>query len=111
MRTLFETKKKKKQVAELLIKRGPREAVLLVKLVLWLLATKLGTLVLCGFLSLCGGFPFINKFSDMPVEKREEVLKGWSKDKFFIPLRMVFVVVKIFCLHVFYSMVNFLEFL
>ncbi|XP_008785203.2 long-chain-alcohol oxidase FAO2-like [Phoenix dactylifera] len=94
------------EVAELLVKRGLREAVLLVKLVLWLLATKLGTLVLCGFLSLRGGFPFINKFSDMPVEKREEVLKRWNKENFFIPLRIVFVMVKVFSLHIFYSMTN-----
>ena len=94
-----------------MVKRGLREAVLLVKLVLWLLATKLGTLVLCGSLSLCGEFPFINKFSDMSVEKREEVLKRWNKENIFIPLRMVFVMVKVFCLHIFYSMVNFLELL
>ncbi|XP_010934290.2 long-chain-alcohol oxidase FAO2 [Elaeis guineensis] len=94
------------EVAELMVKRGLREAVLLVKLVLWLLATKLGTLVLCGSLSLCGEFPFINKFSDMSVEKREEVLKRWNKENIFIPLRMVFVMVKVFCLHIFYSMTN-----
>ncbi|XP_008804287.2 long-chain-alcohol oxidase FAO2-like [Phoenix dactylifera] len=94
------------EVAELLVKRGMKEALLLVKLVLWLLATKLGTLVLCRSLSLCGRFPFINKFSDMPIEKREEVLKRWNKEKNFVPLRMVFVMVKIFCLYIFYSMTN-----
>nr|XP_010920358.1 long-chain-alcohol oxidase FAO2 [Elaeis guineensis] len=94
------------EVAELMVKRGLKEALLLVKLVLWLLATKLGTLVLCRSLSLCGRFPFINKFSDMPIEKREEAFKRWNKENFFTPLRLVFVMVKVFCLYIFYSMTN-----
>lgn len=94
------------QVAELLVRRGQKEAVALVKLVLWVLATRLGTLVLCGSLSLSWRFPFINKFSDMPVEKREHILMKWNREKSFIFLRLVFVIVKVFCLYVFYSMVN-----
>ncbi|CAL9209879.1 long-chain-alcohol oxidase FAO2-like [Musa acuminata AAA Group] len=94
------------EVAELLVRRGQKEAVALVKLVLWVLATRLGTLVLCGSLSLSWRFPFINKFSDMPVEKREHILMKWNREKSFIFLRLVFVIVKVFCLYVFYSMTN-----
>ncbi|KAJ0967557.1 hypothetical protein J5N97_024474 [Dioscorea zingiberensis] len=93
-------------VAEMLAKRALPEGLVLIKLVLWLLSTRLGTLALCGTLSLYRGFPFVNKFSDMPVEKREEVLKGWTKGKYFIPLRMVFLMIKIICFYVFFSMTN-----
>ncbi|THU56735.1 hypothetical protein C4D60_Mb11t20330 [Musa balbisiana] len=96
----------KDEVAELLVRRGQKEAVALVKLVLWVLATRLGTLVLCGSLSLSWRFPFINKFSDMPVEKREHILMKWNREKSFIFLRLVFVIVKVFCLYVFYSLTN-----
>ncbi|KAH7669787.1 long-chain-alcohol oxidase protein [Dioscorea alata] len=94
------------EVAELMVKRGQREAVTLVGLVLWLLSTRFGTLILCGSLSFSGGFLFmIKKFSDMALEKREAVLQGWSKTKFFTPLRLVFFMVKIFCCYTFYSLV------
>lgn len=95
------------QVAEVLVKRCLDEAVFLVKLVLWLLATRLGTLLLCRSLSLSRGFPFINKFSEMTVEKREEALKRWSREKTISYLRVAFVVFKILCFFVFYSTVNF----
>ncbi|KAM0949323.1 putative long-chain-alcohol oxidase [Dioscorea sansibarensis] len=93
-------------VAEMLEKRSISEGLVLVKLVLWLLSTRLGTLVLCGTLSLHRGFPFINKFSDMSLDKREEVLKRWTKGKCFKTLRIVFLMVKIICFFVFFSMTN-----
>ncbi|XP_072962838.1 long-chain-alcohol oxidase FAO2-like [Typha angustifolia] len=93
------------EVAELMVKRFLREAVFIVRLALWLLSTRLGTLLLCGSVCLRHGFPFISKFSDMPVEKREEVLKRWNREKFF-PLRMVFVTLKVLTLYVFYSMTD-----
>lgn len=89
----------------MLEKRSISEGLVLVKIVLWLLSTRLGTLVLCGTLSLHRGFPFINKFSDMSLDKREEVLKRWTKGKCFKTLRMVFLMVKIICFFVFFSMV------
>ncbi|KAJ0966510.1 hypothetical protein J5N97_023427 [Dioscorea zingiberensis] len=96
------------EVAELMVKRGQAEALVLVRLVLWLLSTSLGTLILCGSLSFSGGFPFINKFSAMPLQKREAVLNKWSKSKskFLIPLRLFFLMVKIFCCYTFYSLTN-----
>ena len=87
------------------MKRGLKEAVFMVKLVLWLLGTRLGTLLLCGSLSLSRGFPFVSKFSEMSLDKREEALKRWNREKFFIILRMAFVMVRIFCTLVFYSWV------
>ncbi|ONK70749.1 uncharacterized protein A4U43_C04F1130 [Asparagus officinalis] len=94
------------EVAELLVKRGTKEGIFLVRLILWLLGTRLGTLLLCGSsLSLRREFPFINKFSEMTVDKREAVLKRWSREKSFVFLRLTFLMVKSFCLFVFYSMV------
>ncbi|XP_057985027.1 long-chain-alcohol oxidase FAO2-like isoform X2 [Hevea brasiliensis] len=51
-------------------------------------------------------WPFIHKFSEISLEKREEILKKWSREKFFIPLRVVFAAVKIFCLYTFFSMTD-----
>ncbi|WOL15931.1 long-chain-alcohol oxidase FAO2-like [Canna indica] len=94
------------EVAELIMKRALKEAISLVKVILWLLATRLGTLALCGSICLSWRFPFINKFSDMAVEEREEVLKRWSREKSYTFLKLTFIVIKIFCFYIFYSMTN-----
>ncbi|KAB5564039.1 hypothetical protein DKX38_004093 [Salix brachista] len=62
------------EMAELLTKRGLPEAVFLVRLVLWLLSTRLGTFFLCG--SLCFGekWPYLKIFSSISLDKREKVL-------------------------------------
>ncbi|KAG6504945.1 hypothetical protein ZIOFF_037293 [Zingiber officinale] len=93
------------EVAELAAKRGQKEVLFLVKLVMWLLATRLGTLVLCGSLCLSGRFPFINKFPDMAVAKREEALRRWSREKTFVHVRTIFLFVKVLSFFVFYSTV------
>ncbi|KAK8958115.1 Long-chain-alcohol oxidase FAO2 [Platanthera guangdongensis] len=87
-------------------KRGQKEATLVVKIVLWLLTFRLGTLLLCGFSCLRRGFPLVDKFSDMTLQRREDVLKKWNREKIFIPLRIVFLVVKSFCFTIFFSMTN-----
>ncbi|OAY85848.1 Long-chain-alcohol oxidase FAO2 [Ananas comosus] len=94
------------QVAELMVKRCLSEAVSLVRIVLWILSTRIGTLLLCGSLCLRRGFPFVNKFADMPLKKREEVLQRWNRETFFFPLRLAFVVVKILCVYIFYSLTD-----
>ncbi|KAI0513646.1 hypothetical protein KFK09_009676 [Dendrobium nobile] len=94
------------EVADLMLQRSQKEAALLIRVVLWILAFRLGTLLLCGSSSFCQRFPFINKFSDMTTEKREEVLNKWSRERVYIPLRMVFLMVKLFCNYIFYSMTN-----
>uniref|UniRef100_A0A5B7BJZ1 Long-chain-alcohol oxidase n=1 Tax=Davidia involucrata TaxID=16924 RepID=A0A5B7BJZ1_DAVIN len=91
------------QVAELLVKRGLSEAVFLVSLVLKILSTRLGTLLLCGYLCFDWRWPFIHKFSEIPLEKREDILKKWSRQSYFIPLRVVFVIIKILCLYTFFT--------
>uniref|UniRef100_A0A7N0USL9 Long-chain-alcohol oxidase n=1 Tax=Kalanchoe fedtschenkoi TaxID=63787 RepID=A0A7N0USL9_KALFE len=70
------------------------EALVLVRVVLWLLSTTLGTLVLCGSLCLKGKWPFLCRFPNMPLEAREKVIQKWLKHGFFTPLRLAFVYVK-----------------
>jgi long-chain-alcohol oxidase len=102
---LFPTKK----VAELMVTRCIREAVLLGWVVLWMLGTRLGTLLLCGTLSLSGAageLPSLHRFADMPMERREAALQRWNRTRWFFPLRIVFALVKILSHYVFYAMVS-----
>ncbi|KAJ6704154.1 LONG-CHAIN-ALCOHOL OXIDASE [Salix viminalis] len=94
------------EMAELLTKRGLPEAVFLVRLVLWLLSTRLGTFFLCG--SLCFGekWPYLKIFSSISLDKREKVLQKWFKHRVLTPIRTAFVYVKILILFVFFSRVD-----
>ncbi|PON37719.1 Long-chain-alcohol oxidase [Parasponia andersonii] len=92
--------------AEILEKRAIIEGRLVVRLVLMLLATRLGTLLLCGSLCLGEKWPFINSFSRMSLEKREKVLQKWLKHKFLTPIRLAFLYVKVVCLYTFFSRVD-----
>ncbi|KAL6292269.1 hypothetical protein ACE6H2_000411 [Prunus campanulata] len=94
------------EVAELLVKRAFIEAVVLVRVVLWVLSTRLGTLLLCG--SLCFGerWPFILNFSSLSLEKREGLLQKWFKHRFLTPIRLAFVYIKFLCLYIFFSRVD-----
>ncbi|XP_062080086.1 long-chain-alcohol oxidase FAO2-like [Humulus lupulus] len=91
------------EVAQLLVTKALPQAVILVRIVLKILSFRLGTLLLCGHLCLDWKWPFIHKFSEMSVGKREEVLQKWSKQKLLIPLRLVFVLMKLFCFYIFFS--------
>lgn len=95
------------QAAELLFKfnRSFPEALSLVSWVLLILSFRLGTLLLCGTLCLDWRWPFIHKFSEIPLEKREEILKRWSREKRWIPLRLVFVLTKLVCFYNLFSRV------
>lgn len=93
------------QVAEALVKRGLIEAVMLIRVVLWLLATRLGTLLLCGFLCLSKEWPFVNKFSSMSLDKREKIVQRWLKHRFLTPIRVAFGYIKVLCHFVFFSWV------
>ncbi|XP_047093198.1 long-chain-alcohol oxidase FAO1-like [Lolium rigidum] len=93
------------EVAEL-ASRCVWEGVVLVNVTLWLLCTRLGTLALCGRLCLSGEFPYVRRFADMPVERREEALKGWTRARWLIPVKIAFAIVKIICLNVFYTTVT-----
>ncbi|CAN6304880.1 unnamed protein product [Urochloa humidicola] len=82
------------------------EAMLLMRVILWILSTKLGTLVLCGRLCVSSRFPYICKFADMPMERREEALKQWNKTRWLFPLKVTFVITKILSHFSFYTMIN-----
>ena len=93
------------QVAELLWKRTFIESLTLVRVVLLLLSTRLGTLLLCGSLCLADKWPYINYFSCMPLEQREKVLQSWFKHCLFTPIRIAFIYLKVVCLYTFFSRV------
>ncbi|CAA7390514.1 unnamed protein product [Spirodela intermedia] len=90
------------EVAEL-IGKGLSEGTYLMKAVLWALSTRLGTLTLCRLVCLSGEFPFVHRFSELPLRKREKLLQRWSRETFFRPLRLVFLLVKILALYNFFS--------
>ncbi|KAG6787505.1 hypothetical protein NC652_007671 [Populus alba x Populus x berolinensis] len=74
------------EVAELMVKREVPEAVfLLERLVLKFLSCRLDTLLLCGFICLDWKWPLIHKFSEISVERREEILRKWSRAKATVP--------------------------
>ncbi|KAM0863624.1 hypothetical protein ACQ4PT_044468 [Festuca glaucescens] len=94
------------EVAQLMSAMCLREALALVRTLLWLLGTRLGTLALCGARCLSPRFPFVRRFAEMPVERREDALRRWSREKVFPPLRLFFLLLKVFCLYVFYSLTD-----
>ncbi|KAL6214506.1 hypothetical protein ACLB2K_013940 [Fragaria x ananassa] len=91
------------EVADLIRKRGAPEAVGVLSFFLKVLSYRLGTLLVCGYPCLDKNWPFIHNFAEMSLEKREEALQRWSREKRLIPLRLLFVVVKIFCFFCFFS--------
>jgi long-chain-alcohol oxidase len=96
------------EVAGLMSRKCPPEALALVRTVLWLLGTRLGSLALCGARCLSRRFPFVRRFDELPLEQREGALRRWSRQTLLPlpPLRMFFFVTKVFCLYVFYSWVS-----
>ncbi|XP_074302600.1 long-chain-alcohol oxidase FAO1-like [Silene latifolia] len=82
------------------------EAVILVRVILWMLSTRIGTFLLCG--SLCFGkkWPYITKFPNLATEKREKILQNWSSNRFFSPLRLVFYFLKCLCLYFVFALVD-----
>lgn len=96
------------QVAEILMKRGFFEGVLVVRLVLRILCSRLGTFLLCGSLCLGNKWPYCNKFSRIPLEKREQVVQKWFRHSFLTPIRLGFIFIKFLCTLVFFSQVNLL---
>ncbi|KAL5702364.1 long-chain-alcohol oxidase [Ranunculus cassubicifolius] len=91
------------EVAEKIVKRSLPEGLILGRLVLKLLSTRLGTLLLCGSICTSWKFPFMKKFSEMSLSNREKVLQKWSRKRI---LRIVFLLFKIGCLFTFFSMVD-----
>ncbi|KAK1421087.1 hypothetical protein QVD17_23177 [Tagetes erecta] len=94
------------KIANLLVKRGFFEAVMVVRLVLKLLSTRLGTLFVAGSLCLSHKWPYINKFSEISLQKREKIVQKWLKHSFLTPIRLGFVFIKSLCLLTFFSQVD-----
>ncbi|EPS66779.1 hypothetical protein M569_07992, partial [Genlisea aurea] len=103
--SFFDSPSGSEEVAELLVKRGVPQAVFVVGLVLWVLSTRLGTLLLCGFTCLdWRSPPFLPTFSELQLSKREAVLQRWSRQGgTFLPLRITFLLVKIMSFFTFFS--------
>ncbi|ESQ47481.1 hypothetical protein EUTSA_v10020141mg [Eutrema salsugineum] len=95
-----------RQTIELITKRGTIEAYLITRLVLFLLATRLGTLLICGRECLVTKWPFVEKFSELSLEKRERVFQKQFKNWFFTPIRAAFVYIKVAFLFCFFSRVS-----
>ncbi|XP_058770767.1 long-chain-alcohol oxidase FAO1-like [Vicia villosa] len=94
------------EVAEMIAERALPEAFTIVRVILWMLSTWFGTLLLCGSLSLTNKWPFINTFSNISLQNREIVLQKWFRHRFFTPVRLAFLSIKIFCVIVFFSHCN-----
>ncbi|XP_044405653.1 long-chain-alcohol oxidase FAO1-like [Triticum aestivum] len=91
------------EVAQLMSAMCLREALTLVRMVLWLLGTRLGMPALGGARCLSWSSQFVQRFTEMSVDRREDALRWWSRETMLPPLRLFFLLVKVFCLYVFYS--------
>ncbi|KAL2540474.1 Long-chain-alcohol oxidase FAO4B [Abeliophyllum distichum] len=94
------------ETAELLVKRAIPKAVFIVSLVLKFLSTRLGTLLLCGHLCLDWKWPFVHKFAELPLKKREAIIQKWSRGTFLLPLRTVFFLLKVTSFYTFFSLAD-----
>ncbi|KAJ0235720.1 Long-chain-alcohol oxidase FAO3 [Hirschfeldia incana] len=95
-----------RQTIDLIIKRGTIEAYFATRLVLFLLSTRLGTLLICGTECLASSWPFVEKFSELSLAKRERVLQKQFRNWFFTPIRAAFVYIKVAFLFCFFSRVS-----
>ncbi|MED6185048.1 long chain fatty acid oxidase [Stylosanthes scabra] len=91
------------ETAEFMFKRVMPEAWSLVSWVMWILSFRFGTLLLCGRDCLEWKWPFIHKFSELPLNKREEILKKWSREHKWTPLRLVFLLIKLVSFYNFFT--------
>ncbi|KAI9119103.1 hypothetical protein K1719_009778 [Acacia pycnantha] len=94
------------EAAELLHKRIQPEAQFVVSLILRILSFRLGTLLLCGKIALDRKWPFVLKFSELSIDKRELILQNWSREKRLVPLRIAFLIIKIIFFYNFFSRVD-----
>ncbi|XP_047257357.1 long-chain-alcohol oxidase FAO4A isoform X2 [Capsicum annuum] len=77
----------------------------LCKLALWLLSTRIGTLILCGKASLSSQFPYLQNFSRVSPNKREEIVQSWSCSNIKL-IKLLFVALKVLTLLVFFTQVD-----
>ncbi|CAO2820078.1 unnamed protein product [Amaranthus hypochondriacus] len=79
--------------------------VFLVRLLLFVLSTRIGTFVLGGKLSLSPSFPFLLKFSELPLHKRQQLALSLYSS-WFLLIRMGFFGFKSLILLAFFSQVD-----
>ncbi|KAI3951114.1 hypothetical protein MKW98_028518 [Papaver atlanticum] len=96
----------REQVAELMTKKGLTHGFIMVRLVLLMLSPRLGTLLLCGSLCFSKEFPFVKKFKDISLEKRDRILQNWSRSKYLILTRAAFAMIKSFCFYIFFTRID-----
>ncbi|XP_026410532.1 long-chain-alcohol oxidase FAO4A-like [Papaver somniferum] len=77
----------------------------MLRFALWMLSTNIGTLIFCGRLSLKKEFPYLQKFSEVTPEIREEILREWSMNYFYV-LRMLFNSTKYLTLLFFFTQID-----
>ncbi|VVB05271.1 unnamed protein product [Arabis nemorensis] len=95
------------EVADMIVKNGRREAVKVLGIILMILSFRIGTLLLCGSLCLDKNWPFVLKFSQLSLDKREEILGKWSRRSgFLLPFRITFFLAKFYTLFYFFSQTN-----
>lgn len=93
------------QLALLIGEKLQHPKIYLWKIALWMLSTRLGTFILCGRRSLSPQFPYLQRFSLIPSQERQEILLSWSRSYHFL-LRLFFTAAKIFTLLLFFSQVK-----
>ncbi|XP_010526493.1 PREDICTED: long-chain-alcohol oxidase FAO4B-like [Tarenaya hassleriana] len=92
------------EVAEMMVRHGRPEAIMVVKIALKILSSRLGSLLLCGTLCFDSKWPFLHTFSELPLNVREEIMRTWSKQGgLFVPLRITFLLVKFFSMFYYFS--------
>ncbi|KAI3439742.1 Long-chain-alcohol oxidase [Psidium guajava] len=78
----------------------------MLRLTLWLLSTCVGTFIMCGRECFSSRhFPYVQKFSEIPQRRREEIVRRWSCSVF-PQLRMFARAVKFLTLLVFFTQVD-----
>lgn len=77
----------------------------LARVALWFLSTSIGTFAFCGVASLSSHFPYLQKFSQVSQQKREQIVLAWSRSIIF-PLRLLFAALKVLILLAFFTQVD-----
>ncbi|GMH03610.1 hypothetical protein Nepgr_005449 [Nepenthes gracilis] len=88
-----------------LISERLRHHVGLIRLTLWLLSTRIGTLMVGGIGSVTPQFPYLHSFSELSLERRQQIMLSCSLSCIFLS-RMFFMGFKILILFAFFTQLN-----
>ncbi|KAI6701873.1 hypothetical protein NL676_011009 [Syzygium grande] len=77
----------------------------MLRLALWFLSTCIGTFILCGRKCFSRHFPYVQRFSEIPQQRREEIVRRWSRSVFSL-LRIFARALKLLTLLVFFTQVD-----